>query len=57
MISREGAHVARMFLLKMNFAIARWNARMVLQARGRLSMGLNPPSRPYEEGRYFRTYI
>ena len=35
LISRDGPYTARMFMQKMNFAIARWNAHMILKARGR----------------------
>ena len=50
LISADGSHIAKLFLLKLNFTIARWNARMVLQARGKISVGFNPPARMDEDG-------
>ena len=49
LISADGSHIAKLFLLKLNFTIARWNARMVLQARGTISVGFNPPAARMDE--------
>ena len=39
LVSDDGPHVAKIFLQKMSYAIARWNARMVRMARGQVPVG------------------